>query len=285
MERESDYSFDGITQLTEKEFRLISDLIYSKFGINLTEKKKALIRGRLHKLIRNEGYKSFEEYYNAVVNDKTGKNLLMMVDRLSTNHSFFFRESEHFDYLSNTIFPEMARRLERENSPDLKIWSAGCAAGEEPYTLGMILLDHFDLQFFRSKPAILATDISITSLAQALEGEYPEERIKPVPDVYRLKYLEKAGPGRYRVKDTLKKLILFKRLNLMSETFPFKGKFHLIFCRNVMIYFDNETKQRLVTKFHNYMYDNGYLFIGHSETLGRGTNLFRYIQPALYQKV
>jgi chemotaxis protein methyltransferase CheR len=278
-----DFSFEGIVQISDREFRHISALVYEKFGINLTDKKKALVRGRLNKLIRGLGYKTFQEYYDSVVQDTTGRSLLELVDKISTNHSYFFRENEHFDYLETGILPRIAPQLKEKNE-DFRIWCAGCAAGEEAYTLAMVLLEYFGAAYFRGKPGILATDISLSALNQAAEGVYSIDRVQAVPHYYKNKYMKQIAPDRYKVSEELKKLILFKRLNLMRPDYPFKGKFHVIFCRNVMIYFDNQTKLDLVAKLHRYIYDGGYLFIGHSESLGRGSGLFQYVQPAVYKK-
>lgn len=279
-----EYSFEGIIQINDHEFQLIAALVYEKFGIHLTDKKKALVRGRLNKLIRGLGYTTFEEYYNAVVQDPTGKSLLSLVDKISTNHSYFFRENEHFQFLETVALPSIEAII-REHNGDFRLWCAGCAAGEEAYTLAMVLLEYFGKTSFKGKPGILATDISISALSQAAVGEYTPDKVQTVPQFYKRKYLRQIGPTTYRVTDELKQVILFKRLNFMRPEFPFKGRFHIIFCRNVMIYFDAETKERLVTKFHRYMYDEGYLFIGHSESLGRGSGVFKYIQPAVYKKL
>lgn len=280
-----EYSFDGIIQISDGEFKKIAELVYTQFGINLTDKKKALVRGRLNKLIKGLGFKSFEEYYDSVVGDTSGKGLISLIDKISTNHSYFFRENDHFNFLLEQGFPEIEQRAGLAEEGGLRIWSAGCAAGEEPYTLGILLYEYFGKKIYQGKPLILATDISLTALEQAMEGEYVQERVKTVPKNLAAKYLQKSGADKMRVNDDLKKLILFKRLNFMRDYFPFKGKFHFIFCRNVMIYFDTETKMDLVTKFHRYLHPGGYLFIGHSETLGRGNDLFQYMKPALYRKI
>ncbi len=284
-EGRQDYSFGGVIQINEKEFRAIAELVYDKFGINLTEKKKALVRGRLNKLIRELGYTSFDQYYHSILEDTTGRSLLDLVDKISTNHSYFFRENEHFDYLETVVLPSLNERLKQDRSVDFRLWCAGCAAGEEPYTLAMILLEFFGADYFHGKPAILATDISVSALNKAMEGVYTADRVQAVPSYYKKKYFTKLSADTFKVSDSLKRLILFKRLNFMRDDFPFKGKFHVIFCRNVMIYFDTPVKLALISKFHRYMFDDSYLFIGHSESLGRGSDLFRYIQPAVYYKI
>ncbi len=280
---EAEGQIPGIIQINDSEFRKISQLVYSKYGINLTDKKKALVRGRLNKLLKEMGYTSFRDYYESVVSDESGKRLLAMIDRISTNHSYFYRENDHFLFLQDHVLPEMEAVLDKPET-ELRIWSSGCAAGEEPYTIAMFLLEHFGKRIVTGKPVILATDISDTALTAAYRGIYPLEKLSLLPSHLLNKYLRPAGKGFYEVSEDLKKLVLFRRLNFMSSSFPFQGKFHMLFCRNVMIYFDTETKNRLVEKFHRYMYPESYLFIGHSESLGRNNDLFRYIQPALYRK-
>jgi chemotaxis protein methyltransferase CheR len=275
------FSVDGAIRLTDKEFCLISELVYKRFGINLTEQKKALVRGRLNTLVKSQGFVNFEDYYNAVVDDRTEGSLLSLIDRISTNHSFFFRETDHFDFLKSIVLPDLFRKIERNKKTELRIWCAGCAAGEEPYTLAMVLHEfnapmEWDI-------GILATDISISALQQAKEGIYPSGKLEKVPAQYR-KYFEKLDSDSYAVKNIIKRMVLYKRLNLMRNDFPFNGKFHLVFCRNVMIYFDQETRKILVAKLHRHMHEDGYLFIGHSESLGRESEKFGYIQPTVYKR-
>lgn len=280
-----DFSVNGIIQITDAEFKRIAKLVYTQFGINLTDKKKALVRGRLNKLIKGQGFSSFDEYFDYVLDDTTGKSLISLIDKISTNHSYFFRENDHFNFLLEQGFPEFVQKYENTPDGDLRIWSAGCAAGEEPYTLAILLYEYFGPRIYQGKPVILATDISLTALELAMEGVYVHERVKTVPKNLSDKYLRPEGKEKMAVTDNVKKMVLFKRLNFMRDSFPFKKKFHFIFCRNVMIYFDTETKLDLVAKFHRYLHDDGYLFIGHSETLGRGNELFKYVRPALYKKI
>ena len=275
-------TIDEPMQLRDDEFRLISGLVYERFGINLTDKKKALVRGRLHGLIRAQGFATFGEYYESVVGDETGGQLLTLVDRLSTNHSFFFREIEHFRFLTQTILPQITKDLTATGSKDIRIWSAGGAAGEEAYTLAMVMAEYFGSSLGQWDIGILATDISSTALSQARAGVYPAGRVNSVPAEYR-KYLTAAGEDSISVTDDVKRMVTFGRLNLMQESYPFKGRFHVIFCRNVMIYFDRQTRADLVRKFHRYMHSGAYLLIGHSETLGRDSPMLTYVQPTIYR--
>ena len=273
-------------QLSDKEFSLISKLVYEQFGINLTDKKRALVKGRLNKVVRSQGFASFGDYYKAVVSDKSGRRLAELVDRISTNYSYFFRESEHFSFMMEHSLPAVQRRLEAARDRDLRIWCAGCATGEEPYTIAMVLCEFFGGEMANWDVGILATDISVEALETARRGEYNAERVKAIPpDLLRryFRYRDRDG-GVYEANDRIRSRVLFKRLNLMNDTYPFRGKFHFIFARNVMIYFDTDTRKPLIQRFHRYTHDGGMLFIGHSETLGRDSKLFRYIQPAVYEK-
>lgn len=279
-----DFSVEGVIDLSDREFKQIADLVYAKFGINLTDKKKALVRGRLNKIIKSLGFSTFQQYFDHVVEDRSGQSLLSMVDKISTNHSYFFREPDHFEYLLSTTLPALENRYGAALPKELKIWCAGCATGEEPYTLGMLLLEYFGKSSLSAGHTILATDISLSALRQAIEGVYAEERVKTIPEKYLKKYCIKKK-DEWAISDGVKNLILFKRLNLMDADYPFRGKFDMIFCRNVMIYFDTETKNALVSRFHRYMQPWSYLFIGHSETLGRGSAHFKYMKPAVYTKI
>ncbi|MCK5673164.1 MAG: protein-glutamate O-methyltransferase [Spirochaetales bacterium] len=273
-----------MVSITEKEFKQISSLLYSNFGINLTDNKQTLVRGRLNKIIRTKGYGNFTNYYNAIKEDKTGMLQIELADNLSTNHSYFFRENEHFKYLSTNILPQIESSKRLKEPSELRIWCAGCAAGEEPYTLAILLKEYFSNRLTDIKPVILATDISTSALSSAKSGIYTQDKLKSMPAKYLDKYFNNMGNGKYSVKPNLRKLILFKRLNLMRDSFPFSNKFDIIFCRNVMIYFDKETRETLISKYYTNLTSNGILFIGHSETIGRNSPQFQYIIPAVYRK-
>ena len=271
----------ALLDITDKEFRKISDLVYSSFGINLTEKKKALVKGRLNKVVRQRGFTSFEQYYEAIQQDTKGEILTELINHISTNHTFFFREQSHFEYLRDELFPALFEQIDPD---DLRIWCAGCATGEEAYSLGIVLSEAAKKKYSFRGRIILATDISVKALETAQAGIYTPERITAIPEQLRKKYLSKLPDGTYQVKPELQELVLFRRLNFLSETYPFRHKFHFVFCRNVMIYFDTPTKDNLVRKLSNVTQENGLLFIGHSETLGREQKYYSYVKPAVYRK-
>jgi len=272
-------------KIKEREFQLISKLVYSNFGINLTDKKKALIEGRLNKVLKNYGYKSFQDYYNAILEDKTGELLTLLIDKLSTNHTFFFREREHYDFMWNTALKEIVNRGLETNKKEIRIWSAGCSTGEELYSVAILLFEYFGEDIVNWDIGLLGTDISISVLRTAIEGSYDTESIKGLSKYYINKYFTKKGDNHIQIKDDIKKLVLFKSLNLMQNYFPFRGKFDIIFCRNVMIYFDTDIQYKLVNKLGDYTKKGAYLFTGHSESLNKKNTQFFYVKPAIYSKI
>ncbi|RMF68904.1 MAG: protein-glutamate O-methyltransferase CheR [Calditrichaeota bacterium] len=270
--------------LRDHEYKLISGLVYRTFGIVLSEQKRSLIVGRLNRILRQNGHRSFKEYYDYVVADRSGRALSALVDRISTNHTYFYREKEHFDYLLEQVLPELSDRGRREQRKVLRIWCSACSSGEEPYTLAMLLCEFFGSDLHAWDTGILATDISTRMLAIAKEGIYSAENVARLPEQLRDKYFDAVEGGRWRVKKALKELVVFRRLNLIRNEYPFKGRFHIVFSRNVMIYFDESTRNRLVARYHRYMEPDGYLFVGHSESLGQNNRFYRYVRPAVYQK-
>lgn len=269
-------------QLSQKEYKLISGLVYDKFGISLSEQKRSLITGRLQHVLQQGGFTSFRDYYQYVVGEKSGSALLTLIDRISTNHTYFFREKDHFDFLKETVLPQAADPLQKKGEKELKIWSAGCSSGEEPYTSAMVILENLvsGVNF-----SILATDISVSSLDKAIKGTYVKEQLETIPLSYYQKYFIPVENGAWTIHQNVKNKVLFRRLNLIQDNYPFKGKFNVIFCRNVMIYFDSTTRRSLLERFHRYLEPDGYLFIGHTETIDRSLELFSYIRPAIYQKI
>lgn len=271
-------------KLQDDEFRLISQLLYRRCGINLTEKKRSLVSERLQKTLREGDFPSFWAYYRHVISDPSGKALACMVDKLSTNHTFFFREAEHFNFLRLRVFPELVSRLQKQGSRKIRIWSAGCSTGEEAYTLAMLISDFLGDELYKWDVGILGTDISVSALQKAQSGLYMKSRLNCIPPNYRLRYFKQAEKDIWAVMPEIRDLVLFRRLNLMNESYPFRGLFHVIFCRNVMIYFDSVTQLKLVNRLHLYTEPEGYLFVGHSESFSQHQSLYKYVQPAVYQK-
>ncbi len=275
---------NNLMEISDAEFLRLRDLIYNRFGINLTEQKRSLLVGRLQKLMRQLQLPTFSAYFEYLDNDKTEAALSELVDLISTNHTYFNREKDHFDYFSETALPEIVEKLRKENRKDLRIWCAGCSTGEEPYTLLMLMMEYLGSDYSSWDAGILATDISDRALTIARRGVYATDRVMQLPEKLRKKYFASISPNEMAVIDKVKHEATFRRFNLMNTTFPFKKPFQMIFCRNVMIYFDQVTREALVSRYHQHTEPGGYLFIGHSETLGRTQTLYRYLKPALYQK-
>ena len=262
-------------------FSRVSAIMYEISGVNLTDGKKELVRARLSKRMRTLGWGSFEEYVSFVETEDGRAELAQMVDVLTTNKTSFFRELPHFEFLRNEVLPSFSdRRL------SLRIWSAGCSSGEEPYSLAILLKDVFrDIQ--RRDVKILATDLSRRVLARAREGIYDESQMDGIPPKLRDECFHRVfetgpGPARYQVNDDLRALVNLAPLNLM-ESWPMKGPFDVILCRNVMIYFDRETRARLIQRFTQLLPEGGYLMVGHSESLNGLAHDLEYIQPAVYR--
>ncbi|MBK1810473.1 protein-glutamate O-methyltransferase CheR [Clostridium sp. YIM B02505] len=267
--------------ISDKEFNQLANFIKCNYGINLKDEKKTLVTGRLNNVLVENNFKSFSQYIDYVMTDKTGKAAIILLNKITTNHTFFMRESNHFNYFKEIVLPFWTKASFKK---DLRIWSAGCSSGEEPYTLAMITDEYLGNEKAIWDAKILATDISTKSLGLAVEGKYNNEEVEMLPVTWRINYFDKLDNQKYSIKDKIRKEVIYRRFNLMEEVFPFKKKFHVIFCRNVMIYFDNDTKNALVDKFYNSLEYGGYLFIGHSESLNRDKTKFKYIKPAVYRK-
>jgi chemotaxis protein methyltransferase CheR len=275
---------EGLPAVSDADYGYISGLLYDRFGIQFGDKKKVLVAGRLAKRLRELGLSSFSEYVRFLQGDTTGKELVELVNRLTTNHSYLYREREHFDFLTTEILPSFVAREKHGAMAPLRIWSAGCAAGEEAHTIAIIMREVLGSEFKRLDPSILATDISVDALKEGQIGRYPEARFRELPKQWLTKYFQKVDGEMWEALPPIHGMILFKRLNLMNMPYPFKGSFEVVFCRNVMIYFDGAARQKLVNALYEVINPGGYLFIGHSETLQRGESLFRYIKPAIYRK-
>jgi chemotaxis protein methyltransferase CheR len=271
----------SVLTLSVEEFERIRTLVYDRFGIHLADGKRLLVQGRLNKELRAQGYTSFADYADDLERSASSEQLLALADRISTNHSFFFREMDHFDYLLSDLIPALEE--EGHSLRDLRFWSAGASEGQEPYSLAMALHAHYGDKAFGAEPSILATDISVSALELASRGVYPAGLLERVPQRYR-SYFSRLDQERVRVEDGVKRAVLFKRLNLNQPAFPFRARFHVILCRNVMIYLDQEAKQALVSRFAEHLHPGGFLLVGHSESLGRVVPGFRYLRQTVYQR-
>lgn len=273
------------SDLSDRDFERISQLVYSQCGINLHDGKKELVKARLGKRLREGNFRSFSDYYKHVTTREGTDELITMIDSISTNLTYFFREESHFQRLqtvARSILDNASRQMRK--MPAIRIWCAGCSTGEEPYSLGITIKE--TLNGFPANVKIMATDISTRVLKIAADGVYPIEKTKNISSSLLRKYFQQ-GQGKWdgyvRIKKEISDMIDFSRFNLM-ETPPSNQEFDIIFCRNVMIYFDKPTQASVVNKFYNCLDNGGYLFIGHSESLTGLEHAFKYIEPSVYRK-
>ena len=273
-----------VSELRDIDFEKLSRLVYEQSGINLHAGKKELVKARLSKRLREGKFGSFRDYYHYVTSGKGIDELVGMIDSISTNLTSFFREESHFHKLYE-IVPEMIKpAYNKRRMPKLRIWSAGCSTGEEPYSLAITAREIVDGR--NCDLRILGTDISTRTLKTAVAGIYPKEKTNNIPPLLLRKYFQigqKRWSNYYRVKKEIKDIITFRRFNLM-EIPSFNNPFDIIFCRNVMIYFDKETQDGLVNRFYDKLKEGGYFFAGHSESLTGLTHRFKYIEPSVYRK-
>jgi chemotaxis protein methyltransferase CheR len=273
--------------LTHRDFLRLSELIHIKSGIKMPASKRIMIEARLRKRLRELGMKSFREYCDHLFsNGDMERELIQMIDAVTTNKTDFFREPRQFDLLAHVAIPELIKLYGAGIRRDLTVWSAGCSTGEEPYTIAMVLnefrVKHPAFHFF-----ILATDISTKVLDRAVRGIYKQETAETIPMKLKRKYLMRSKDrekGVVRLVPELRSQIRFRRLNFMDHDFGMREPMDIIFCRNVIIYFDRQTQEKLINKLNNHLIPGGYLFMGHSETLG-GLNVpLEHVGPMVYRK-
>lgn len=266
-----------IPVLKAHEFQRICELAYKRFGLHLHAGKEKLVSARLGKLLRAGGFRSFDAYYEHVVADRSGAALTSMIDCLTTNHTSFLREPEHFRVLTGRILPEYRDR------EALRVWSAACSTGEEPYSIAIMLLEALGRS---PKPRIdiLATDISTRALEIARHATYTRDRLAGLPGDLRARYFsQRAKEVTYSLRKEVSSLVRFERRNLM-EPFPSASSYSVIFCRNVMIYFDRDTRSGLVRRLRDCLEPGGYLLVGHAESLIGTEHELTYVQPAVYRR-
>ena len=267
--------------INESDFQRLVQFVKKDYGINLS-KKKQLITGRLSNTIISMGFNTFQEYVDYLIKNKKPEDLELMLNKLTTNYTYFMRESEHFEYFKATILPWI---VETRRDKTMCIWSAGCSSGEEPYTLSMIIQDFLGNQASLWDTRLLATDISQEVLSKAKAAQYPSEALKGVSEDWKKKYFVKqSGHDSYTVAPRVRSDVIFRTFNLMSPI-RFRSNFDVIFCRNVMIYFDGPTRDSLVNRFYNATNPGGYLLIGHSESINKSASSYHYIKPATYRKL
>lgn len=270
--------------ISDREFQLFRNIIFRETGIHMSDRKRNMIVARLSKRLRALNLSSFSDYYHYLnESSDAGNELINLINRITTNKTDFFRERHHFEFLLSEALPTIMEGARSGREKRLRIWSAGCSSGEEPYSIAMTVREAFhnergwDIK-------ILATDLDTEILAQASKGIYPSQQIIPVPMSYITKYFVRRTEG-YEAGPQIKNMISFRKLNLMDALFPMKKPFDIIFCRNVMIYFNEQTKAELVKKFHLHLKQDGYMLIGHSESLMHAKHLFTFIKHTIYRKV
>ena len=268
-----------LIKISDEEFKTLVDFVYNKYGINLS-KKRQLVEGRLSYTIKERGLLSFKDYMQLLKNDSSGNEMTNFLNKITTNHSYFAREAEHFDFLRQYALPY----LEKNRAGELRIWSAGCSAGQEAYNIAMTMDQYFGTRKSRWDTRILATDISMNVLEKGKAAVYPEDNIKDLPPQWKSKYFLRLPDGSYQVSDTIRKEVIFRVFNLM-DPFVYKKPFDIIFCRNVMIYFDQETRNQLVEKFYQATSEGGVFMIGHSEVLDKERTSFKLVKPSIYQNL
>lgn len=270
--------------MTDRELKQFSEFIYSELGIKITPAKKTMLQARLQRRLRTLNLKSYADYLDYLQSLKGLEvELPQMVDAVTTNTTSFFREPKHFEFLAQNILPAWQKKYSHRS---FAVWNAGCSSGEEPYTTAMVLMDHHE-RVSPLKFTIVATDISTDILHKAARAVYEEEKIATIPVEFRRKYLLRSKDKNkrlVRIVPELREKVSFRRLNFM-DNFQFREKMDLIFCRNVMIYFDRKTQHELVGKFCNHLEPGGHLFIGHSESLSGAGLPLKQLAPATYVRV
>ncbi len=266
--------------MTDEEFARIVKYTAVRYGINLYH-KKVMVERRLSNYLAENGFKSYTDYMNQVEADYTGQEAQNLVNILTTNHTYFMREPEHFDFFKNVILPELKER--EKAGRDLRIWSAAASSGQEPYTIAMILKEFFGLEYNTWETSVLATDISRKVLDSAVKGIYSAEQIHTLPVWWQNNYFVPVGDGMYQVKKELRSQVVFRQFNLMNPL-PFKKKLHVVFLRNVMIYFDEATKRKLIQRIYDFLEPGGYLIVGSTENIDRSATPLVFVRPSIFRK-
>jgi chemotaxis protein methyltransferase CheR len=266
-------------KMTEKEFELYTTFIHGKFGMEITENKRHMLEIKINRLMNQNKFEDYITYYNMISTTKDKQKIVELLNEITINKTDFFREINHFNFMKSQLSFIMKKNHRIDGAKEIRVWSSASSTGEEPYTLAIVLKEILPPNI---SIKILATDISHRVLEKAILGEYSNEIKTQVDPILLTKYFNKTKVG-YEVKQELKEMVTFRSFNL-KEPFPFKNKFDIIFCRNVMIYFDREFQEKLVNKFYDSTINGGLLFIGHSESLTYIKNRYKYYQPTIYLK-
>jgi chemotaxis protein methyltransferase CheR len=274
--------------ISDREFSLYRKLIYSEAGICLSPTKKAFLEARLNRRIRELGMDSFQAYYQYVTQNQNGGELAQLLDRVSTNETHFFREPRQFEFLEQQILPNWKDEGSTGSRPQrIRVWSAGCSTGEEPYSLAMMLLDHFP-RGSGWEIEIIATDLSSRALKSARKAIWSIAKAREIPQSYLKRFMRKGTGSQQaymKAGAEIQAIIRFQHLNLNDEHYAMTGPFDLIFCRNVLIYFDVESRARVIDRLVNYLAPTGFLLVGHAESLSGVSDRIRHVKPTIYVQV
>ncbi len=267
--------------MTDQEFKRIYKHMKCHYGIDLSRKRE-IITGRLDNYIHQSGFATYTDFLDRMEQDLTGAMEKTLVDFLTTNHTFFMREHEHFDFIREKILPEL--KIKESQKKDLRIWCGASSTGEEPYTLAMVIADYFGFDLEAWDTTILATDISTEALRKAKSGIYVKEQIDPLPESWKRRYLHHIlGEDQYQITEDIRERVLFRTFNLM-DPIPFRKPLHLVLLRNVMIYFDHETKTDLVKRIYEILEPGGYLIVGKTETVDCVSVPLQMVEPSIFRK-
>jgi len=272
--------------MRESDYEFIRQLVYQHSRINLGPDKRELVTARLGKRLRATNMTSISDYCRFLQDRSSEEELSQLIDAISTNHTYFFREQEHFDFLRDVVLPEFERRRQAERWSKFCIWSAASSSGEEPYSIAILLAQALGLHS-NWNWRIEATDISHRVLQRARVGVYASDVVEKMPADWVRQYFQRGfGPqdGNFRLKPQIQETVTFRQLNLLAGSLPFTEPFPVIFCRNVMIYFDRATQEELVNKLAHLLIPGGYLFVGHSESLAGVHHSLEMVRPATYRK-
>jgi chemotaxis protein methyltransferase CheR len=267
-------------QLSKADFDRLVDFMYKRYGQTLG-KKKVLVEGRLQSVAKEKGFPSVSAYVQHALNDKSGTETGILLTRLTTNYTYFWRETVHYQFLTDIALPELTSVIKNK---DLAVWSAGCSSGQEPYMLAMTIDQYFKHNKAGWDTTVLATDISPAVLQQAIDAVYSVKTMENMPQEYIKKYFTKISEEEYKITDALRREVVFRPFNLMETHIPFKKKFHIIFCRNVMIYMDHPTRNALMQRYYDALVPGGYFITSLSESVDRNAVNFDMIKGSIYRK-
>ena len=277
-----------VPELSTLDFHRLSGLIRAHSGISISPDKAIILASRLRPLLREKGYRRFEDFVGDILQDPSEEQLGHLIDRVATNYTYFCREREHFDYLQHQALPEISERLHRERNTDLRIWSAACSTGAEAYSIRMVLGEFFGEHYDEWQAGVLATDISSTALSAAATAEYSIRAVSRLPLPLRTRYFERVDNSSpeetFRFREEYKKDVILRRLNLHCAEVPFRQRMHVVFCRNVLMYFDSAGKAFLESRMYDLLEEDGLLVIGLTEALQSGDSLFEHVEHGVFRK-